>query len=1135
MAIVISPLYPVAGETVTLSLDNDTGNETGYYIDNSPARSDIEAGFLGTRISSGSRVGDDEDDTSGLTEFDSTKFQEMIDAGVLSSTFVPDAAGEYEFVAHEVRKVTGIPSYPGDPSGAIVQEVILTQSTSIYVGEYVDLPIVTAAGDGADLRLQINNSTVRAATLENHRSDRSVVAAKQAAVLAALNACVGITAAAIGTDLATGANDLLTEYELHRAIGGAGIVHVLADATNVATISAATSPEGALLLLNHLRTIVVSHTQTSTAAGGGAWHTVDDLINTPLAAAAVDVSTATVLSADLRERVYERHRVQIAAPATHLTADAGSALAAPSVMDNVITAFLDALVLDGNTAQDNENQGEVDLRAKYGFTLSSDTTSSLLSSTGSTGTGGGGTGLGDVVGPAGATALAVARFDGVTGKLLQNSTTTLTDAGGLLIPTGGYVTIGATAAPTGDVRLGDTGTINFYGTGPADIAGLSKDAADLVTVGGANPTRPSAVAIDPVGTTTVYTDATARFAVSTTLVTAMLPIEVNNATGNVAGTGDLRCVDAVSMRAWGTGPLDIGMLTKNADDLLTVGGPFTTRPTNIAIDATTSTAIQVAGTPVLTAAAGLVTSAQALAVGAAPYAPTGTVRLPDAGAINFWGTGPADISGLFKDGADLLTLGGANPTRPANIAIDATTSTAIQVAGAPVLTAAAALVTSAVDVAIGAAPSATGAIRLEDAASIRYWGTGPLAIGGLTKDAADLLTVGGPFTTRPTNIAIDATTSTAIQVAGTPEVTIASGLTTTAGKLGIGTATVPHGGVGAALLAIDAPSASDAGPHQQFTLSDVDNYPTMQLWNHSRDNCGMILDAYWTAAGWRSSNVDSNFRVVKNANKLELGYDSGIAQGAQVIWNQGLTLGVAGLVTIPTQANIAKLGVGTATVPHGGVGLAMMALDGGTPFIQFTTTADDYPLMQILPLQHDSVVITFDAYYDGAWKSSDVGSNFAIVKSSADALEFRYDSAIAQGNVLTWNTGLTLNTSGLVAVSTAVSVGASAATLGEFRLPNNGQGIKFRNAANTADINAFAMSNFDQIYVGDGNNLNVILLASASITVNTPFVLQSYAKASLPAVTAASIIYVTDEAGGAVLCFADGANWRRCTDRAVVS
>lgn len=30
-------------------------------------------------------------------------------------------------------------------------------------------------------------------------------------------------------------------------------------------------------------------------------------------------------------------------------------------------------------------------------------------------------------------------------------------------------------------------------------------------------------------------------------------------------------------------------------------------------------------------------------------------------------------------------------------------------------------------------------------------------------------------------------------------------------------------------------------------------------------------------------------------------------------------------------------------------------------------------------------------------------------------------------------------------------------------------------------------------------------------------------------------IYVSDEAGGAVPVFSDGADWRRCTDRAVVS
>ena len=34
---------------------------------------------------------------------------------------------------------------------------------------------------------------------------------------------------------------------------------------------------------------------------------------------------------------------------------------------------------------------------------------------------------------------------------------------------------------------------------------------------------------------------------------------------------------------------------------------------------------------------------------------------------------------------------------------------------------------------------------------------------------------------------------------------------------------------------------------------------------------------------------------------------------------------------------------------------------------------------------------------------------------------------------------------------------------------------------------------------------------------------------------AAASIYVSDETGGAVLAFSDGTNWRRVTDRAVVS
>lgn len=45
----------------------------------------------------------------------------------------------------------------------------------------------------------------------------------------------------------------------------------------------------------------------------------------------------------------------------------------------------------------------------------------------------------------------------------------------------------------------------------------------------------------------------------------------------------------------------------------------------------------------------------------------------------------------------------------------------------------------------------------------------------------------------------------------------------------------------------------------------------------------------------------------------------------------------------------------------------------------------------------------------------------------------------------------------------------------------------------------------------------------------------AFPKASLPAVTDTRLIYVTDEAGGPVPAYSDGTNWRRVTDRAVVS
>jgi hypothetical protein len=53
---------------------------------------------------------------------------------------------------------------------------------------------------------------------------------------------------------------------------------------------------------------------------------------------------------------------------------------------------------------------------------------------------------------------------------------------------------------------------------------------------------------------------------------------------------------------------------------------------------------------------------------------------------------------------------------------------------------------------------------------------------------------------------------------------------------------------------------------------------------------------------------------------------------------------------------------------------------------------------------------------------------------------------------------------------------------------------------------------------------------------NSTTVLPSYAVIDLPpATTIGQLIYVTDETGGAIPAFADGTNWRRVTDRTIVS
>jgi hypothetical protein len=61
-------------------------------------------------------------------------------------------------------------------------------------------------------------------------------------------------------------------------------------------------------------------------------------------------------------------------------------------------------------------------------------------------------------------------------------------------------------------------------------------------------------------------------------------------------------------------------------------------------------------------------------------------------------------------------------------------------------------------------------------------------------------------------------------------------------------------------------------------------------------------------------------------------------------------------------------------------------------------------------------------------------------------------------------------------------------------------------------------------------------IVTAGLIYPDQFVLPSYTVTTLPSASiSGAMIYVTNESGGAVPAFSDGTNWRRVTDRAIVS
>lgn len=100
---------------------------------------------------------------------------------------------------------------------------------------------------------------------------------------------------------------------------------------------------------------------------------------------------------------------------------------------------------------------------------------------------------------------------------------------------------------------------------------------------------------------------------------------------------------------------------------------------------------------------------------------------------------------------------------------------------------------------------------------------------------------------------------------------------------------------------------------------------------------------------------------------------------------------------------------------------------------------------------------------------------------------------------------------------------------------DRGAYIGFRVAA--ADALSFnnEISGNHEFFIDGVLKFSVTTLGSASEGSIKP---ASYTVATLPSAAthgAGAVIYVSDETGGAVIAFSDGTDWRRMTDRAVVS
>jgi len=386
-------------------------------------------------------------------------------------------------------------------------------ASALAVGGKADLPNVSAALMVAAVGI-ITDLRASGASISSANAGTAIINSLQAtgASVASMNANVALLTTATVTNLqATGASIASAN------IGSLSLAGVSIASANfgVAVVGALTAT-GASIASANVGTALVTRLDVTDASAASinanvaliTTGTVTNLTSTAASIASANIGTAVITTGTVTNLTATSASVASANAGTAVVTDltaTGASIASANVGTGVVTTLTAtqasvgsinaavALVTNGTVTTLSGTQASITsanhavLRllgsvsgyvGLQGAAAAGSTTYTLPSADGSSGqvlstngsgtlswaTGGGG-GSGDVVGPASATDNAITRFDLTTGKLIQNSTVILDDAGTITgVAALAAVTVSVTSANAGTATI-TTGNLTFSSTG----------------------------------------------------------------------------------------------------------------------------------------------------------------------------------------------------------------------------------------------------------------------------------------------------------------------------------------------------------------------------------------------------------------------------------------------------------------------------------------------------------------------------------------------------------------------------------------------------------------------------------------------------------------------------------------------